>query len=276
MPADDLSRRALLRLQFARHPARPAPEPVKAAISERWERGADALLRAWEPLAGVLCDVAGVADGMRVLDAASGDGNVALEAARRGAAVSACDISPAQVDRASERALASELTVLFRVADVEALPEWDESYDAAISGFGAALAPRPRHAVRELLRVLRSGGWLVLAAPAPGSLTAAAIALAQGGPGALPDGFPSPTDWGRDEIAEQRVRSVAPDVDVETRVHPLTLAFASEAAAWAAYAGPFGLPDSARDAFADRVAALSESTASVRIAEPVTLVLARR
>src|SRR4051812_7253518 len=84
VPQDPLSRRALLRLDFGRF-ARPDPAPVKAAIATRWAAGATALHRAWEPLAEVVCEAAEAAGGRRVLDAATGDGNVALEAARRGA-----------------------------------------------------------------------------------------------------------------------------------------------------------------------------------------------
>jgi SAM-dependent methyltransferase len=278
---DPLSRRALLRLDFGRlrverpeRPERPDPEPVKAGLTWRWEVGAATLHRAWEPLAAVLCDVAGIAPGERVLDAATGDGNVALEAARRGAQLTAYDLSPAQLERARERPGAD--AVAWRIGDVEALPEPDGSYDAVLSAYGATLAPRPRRTVRELLRVLRPGGLLVIAAPGPRSLTTAVLALAQDGPGALPRGLPAPAAWGREDVAVERIEAVAPGTDVQVRRHMLALVFASEAEAWDAYSGPFGLSDGSRDAFADLVAAHSDSLARVEIDEPVTLVLARR
>ena len=275
MADDPLSRRALLRLDFGRtRPPRPDEGPVKASLAWRWEAGAAALHRAWEPLAAVLCDVAAIAPGQRVLDAATGDGNVAIEAARRGAVVTACDLSPGQLARARARAGAEE--IVWATGDVEALPDEDSSYDAVLSAYGAALAPRPRRTARELLRVLRPGGLLVLAAPGPRSLTAAVLALAQDGPGALPRGLPSPAAWGREDVAVERIEAVAPDTDVEVRRHPLALGFESEAAAWDAFAGPFGLSPASRDAFADLVAARSDSLAQVEIEEPVTLVLARR
>src|SRR2546423_1051200 len=83
-------------------------------------------------------------------------------------------------------------------------------------------AARPRRAARELLRVLRPGGTLVLAAPAPRSLLAQVLRLAQGGPGALPDGIPSPAAWGREEVARRRIAAVAPGTAVEVRTHQLT------------------------------------------------------
>ena len=64
---------------------------------ERWDPGAPALLRAIEPLAGAVCDAGRVFGGRTVLDAGAGDGNVALEAARRGASVRAVDLSAEQV-----------------------------------------------------------------------------------------------------------------------------------------------------------------------------------
>jgi SAM-dependent methyltransferase len=277
VPDDALSRRALFRLDFGRTRApRPDPAPFKAGLSWRWHAGADALLRAWEPLAPVLCDVAAIAPGDHVLDAATGDGNVALEAARRGAAVTGVDLVSAQVTRARERAEAAGLDVRLRTGDIEDLDDLDGEYDAVLSAFGATLAPRPRLAVRELLRVLRPGGLLVLAAPAPHSLADRVLEWAQDGPGERPRGIPSPAAWGREDIVRERIEAVAPGTEVELRTHPLWLEFGSEEAAWLAYSGPFGLPAGARDDFADLVAARSDSLAHVEMEEPVTLVLARR
>jgi SAM-dependent methyltransferase len=275
---DDLSRRALLRLQFDWRPAAPPTdfEPIKDAIAARWAEGAEALHRAWEPLAAEVCGAARVDDDMAVLDAACGDGNVALEAARRGAVVTAYDLSPAQLARGRERAAAERLDAKWVEADVEALPGFDGSFDAVLSVFGAALAPRPKRTVRELLRLTRRGGVLVFAAPAPYSLFDRVLELAQEGPARLPGRIPSPADWGRDDVARERVLAVAPDTDVETRLVSIPLEFESEAQAWAAFAGPFGLPDAARDRFADEISSRSESLSSVRITEWVTLIVARR
>jgi SAM-dependent methyltransferase len=273
MPEEPLSRRSLLRLDFGPF-ARPDPAAVKAEIAARWEVGAEALHRAWEPLAPVVCDAAELAAGVRVLDAGTGDGNVALEAARRSAEVTAVDLVPAQLGRAMRREGGS--AVRWTAADVEELPYDDASFDVVLSAFGATFAPRPRRTLRELLRVLEPGGLLVLAAPGPYSLIAAVLALAQDSPAALPRGVPSPANWGRDETVLERVDAVAPGTDVDLRTHELALEFESEADAWDAFAGPFGLEVEARDRFADLVAARSASLARVEIEEPVTLVIARR
>jgi SAM-dependent methyltransferase len=272
MADESLSRRALFRLQFVpRATPKPDFEAYKDAISVRFEAGADALMRAWEPLAPLLCDAAGIEAGARVLDAGTGDGNVALEAARRGAVVTGCDLVPAQLDRARERSDEAGVEVIWSRGDVEALLDWDETYDAVVSSFGMIFAPRPKRTVRELLRILKPGGVLVIAAPTSYSFTAAAIEL-----GERPAGVPSPADWGREDIARERILAVAPGVEVEVLTHRLELSFDGEAWAWAAYSWPLGLTLRERDAFADLVAVHSDSTASVRIEDEVTFVVARR
>jgi 2-polyprenyl-3-methyl-5-hydroxy-6-metoxy-1,4-benzoquinol methylase len=275
---DALSRRSLFRLEVltARTQGRPSVEPVKASIATRWEFGGEPLMRAWEPLATVLCDAAGELAGRRILDAAAGDGNVALEAARRGAEVRAYDLSQAQVDRGRARAEAAGLDVQWTLADVEELPDFDATYDVVLSSYGATLAPRPKRTVRELLRVLRPGGVLVMGAAAPHSLTDRAMDLAQEGAGALPDGLPAPGLWGREDVARQRILSIADDTDIETRLHPHTLRFESEQDAWDAFSRPFALPPTVRDRFADEVSLRSESRSTVEITDWVLLVIARR
>jgi SAM-dependent methyltransferase len=210
-----------------------------------------------------------------VLDVATGDGNVALEAARRSAAVTACDIAGAQLDRARaremtrdpERKTAPPAPVFWVEADAEKLPFDDDCFEVALSAHGAIFAPRPRRVLREVLRTLVPGGLLALAAPAPDSLLACALELSG-------EGFAAA--WGREEVMRERLLAVAPAAEVEVRTHTLELAFESERDAWLAHAGPLGLVDANRDAFADAVAVRSHATGSVRIDEPVTLVLARR
>jgi ubiquinone/menaquinone biosynthesis C-methylase UbiE len=99
----------------------------------------------------------------RVLDVAAGNGNATLAAARRGCRVTSTDYVPALLDRAAERARAERLEVVFEVADAEALPFADASFDAVVSTFGVMFSPDHTAAAAELLRVCRPGGRIGLA-----------------------------------------------------------------------------------------------------------------
>src|SRR5689334_11055223 len=77
----------------------------------------------------------------RVLDVAAGNGNATLAAARRGCDVTSTDYVPSLLEQASDRARAEGLNVLFQVADAEALPYDDASFDAVLSTFGVMFTP---------------------------------------------------------------------------------------------------------------------------------------
>ncbi len=92
----------------------------------------------------------------RVLDAACGTGDLALEAARAGARVTGLDFSPRMLERARRKAPAVEWVE----GDLLALPFADGSFDAATVGFGVRNVADLERALRELARVLREGGRL--------------------------------------------------------------------------------------------------------------------
>ena len=77
----------------------------------------------------------------RVLDVAAGNGNATLAAARRFARVTSTDYVPALLERGRRRAEADGLDVTFEVADAEALPYPDASFDVVLSTFGVMFAP---------------------------------------------------------------------------------------------------------------------------------------
>ncbi|PNB71786.1 SAM-dependent methyltransferase [Pseudomonas sp. GW456-E7] len=99
----------------------------------------------------------------RVLDVAAGNGNATLAAARRGCKVTSTDYVAALLERGEERARAERLNVSFQVADAEALPFADGSFDAVLSTFGVMFTPDQPKAAAELARVCRPGGRIGLA-----------------------------------------------------------------------------------------------------------------
>jgi len=99
----------------------------------------------------------------RVLDVAAGNGNATLAAARRGCHVTSTDYVAALLERGEDRARAERLEVTFQVADAEALPFEDASFDAVLSTFGVMFTPDQPKAATELARVCRPGGRIGLA-----------------------------------------------------------------------------------------------------------------
>jgi SAM-dependent methyltransferase len=98
-----------------------------------------------------------------VLDVAAGNGNASLAAARRGGLVTSTDYVAGLLERGAERARAEHLDVTFQVADAEALPFADGSFDVVLSTFGVMFSPDQAQAASELARVCRSGGRIGLA-----------------------------------------------------------------------------------------------------------------
>ena len=98
-----------------------------------------------------------------VLDVAAGNGNATLAAARRGCKVTSTDYVSTLLERGAERARAEGLNVAFKVADAEALPFEDASFDAVLSTFGVMFAPDQARSASEMARVCRPGGRIGLA-----------------------------------------------------------------------------------------------------------------
>jgi ubiquinone/menaquinone biosynthesis C-methylase UbiE len=117
--------------------------------------------------AELLCETADLQAGWRVLDVATGSGNAALAAARRGCEAVGVDYVPALLERGRVRAAAEHLDVRFVEDDAEALPFPDASFDAVTSIYGVMFAPDHQRAAAELARVCRPGGRIALASWTP-------------------------------------------------------------------------------------------------------------
>ena len=143
-------------------------EAVKARQRAMWGSGDYAVIGTTLQIVGEqLSEAADVSSGERVLDVAAGNGNATLAAARRFARVTSTDYVPDLLDRGRRRAEADGLEVAFEVADAEALPYADASYDVVLSSFGVMFSPDHARAARELLRVCRPGGRIALACWTP-------------------------------------------------------------------------------------------------------------
>ena len=111
-------------------------------------------------LGPVLVEACGISAGQRVLDVASGSGNVAIRAAKAGATVIASDLTPENFDAGRRAAAAEGVELEWREADAEALPFDDGEFDVVTSCVGAMFAPDHGAVANELLRVCRPGGTI--------------------------------------------------------------------------------------------------------------------
>ena len=143
--------------------------PVKARQQAAWASGDYAVIGTTLQIVGErLAEACDLRWDEEVLDVAAGNGNATLAAARRGCRVTSTDYVQALLDRGAERAAAERLEVTFQVADAEALPFADSSFDAVLSTFGVMFTPDQAQAAWELTRVCRPGGRIGLASWTPG------------------------------------------------------------------------------------------------------------
>jgi SAM-dependent methyltransferase len=130
-------------------------------MSELWGRGTyERLAARFGPVQDQLVAHVEIEPGERVLDVATGTGEVAFRAARAGAQVSACDVAEPMLEKARRAAAEQGLQIEFDQADVEYLPYDDRSFDVVLSNFGLIFAPDHANVAAELGRVTRPGGRL--------------------------------------------------------------------------------------------------------------------
>jgi len=169
---------------------------LKSRQQTMWASGDFAVIGTTLQIVGEeLCEAMDLRSGQRVLDVAAGNGNAALAAARRWCDVTASDYVPALLDRARERALGERLPLKIEVADAEALPFPDESFDAVMSTFGAMFTPDHQKPAKEMLRVCREGGKIGLANWTPDGFIGE-LFKAVGRYLPPPAGMKSPALWG--------------------------------------------------------------------------------
>lgn len=173
-----------------------------------WEKGDFTRIAATMRESGeALIDELGITVGMEVLDVGCGDGTTALPAARRGANVLGVDIATNLVEAGNARARAHGIAnCRFQEGDASDLYELeDDRFDLVLSMFGAMFASRPFDVARELVRVTRPGGRIIMGNWIPDDPTFVAQLLKISSTYAPPpEGFVSPMLWGVEEHVIQR------------------------------------------------------------------------
>jgi ubiquinone/menaquinone biosynthesis C-methylase UbiE len=206
------------RMTIETSPVAATPAPDLAAIKQRqqatWSSGDYHMIGTQiQIVSELLIEALDVHSTERVLDVATGSGNAALAAARRGCAVVGSDYVPALLDRARRRADAEGLEIEFVEGDAEALPFADGSFDVVSSVFGAMFAPNQEKTASELARVARSGGRIGVVAHTPDGFIGNLFKVI-GKHVPPPTGLRSPILWG----TEGRLRELFGDAIAELRV----------------------------------------------------------
>src|ERR1700734_612165 len=166
-----------------------------------WEKGdftrlAVSMRKSGESLVNGL----GITKGLKVLDLGCGDGTTALPEAVLGADVLGVDIASNLVAAGNKRARDAGLTnCKFQLGDACDLQELtDNSFDMVVSIFGAMFAPKPFDVAKEMVRVCRSGGRIVMGnwIPNDPTLVAQVLKISSAYSPPPPEGFVSPMTWG--------------------------------------------------------------------------------
>ncbi|MDY7104925.1 MAG: methyltransferase domain-containing protein [Actinomycetota bacterium] len=226
--------------------------PTTADAAKAWDRVADnydaVLTGHANDIAESFLDRLPVGDGTDLLDVAAGSGALTVAAARRGASVTAIDLSAAMVDHLREHLTDLGLTdIEARVMDGQNLDLPDDRFDVAASQLGVMSFPDLPRGLREMARVTRPGGTVALVsvgAPPPeieyGAVTYEVVAEVDPTfPGVPADPPPLPFQVADPDVLHQRMTE-AGLVDVSVENTPARLRFASGTALWVTvvYANP--------------------------------------
>jgi len=174
-----------------------------------WEKGdftriADTMRDSGETLAKSL----GITSKLKVLDLGCGDGTTAIPEARLGADVLGVDIARNLVDAGNKRARDLGLkNIAFQEGDACALTDLkDKTFDLVVSIFGAMFAPKPMDVAKEMVRVTKPGGRIVMGNWIPGdpTLVAQILKISSAYSPPPPEGFISPMLWGVEKNVIER------------------------------------------------------------------------
>lgn len=174
-----------------------------------WEKGDFTRIAATMRESGqALVEGLGITHGLKVLDLGCGDGTTAIPAAKLGANVLGVDIAQNLVEAGNRRARELGLTqIRFQQGDAINLEQLaDQSFDLVISIFGVMFAPKPFEVAKEMVRVTRSGGRIVMGNWILNDPTFVAqiLRISSNYTPPPPEGFISPMMWGiEDKVVER-------------------------------------------------------------------------
>jgi SAM-dependent methyltransferase len=174
-----------------------------------WEKGDFTRIAASMRESGeALVKSLGITKDMKVLDLGCGDGTTALPEARLGADVLGVDISSSLVAAGNARAREAGLTNLrFQEGDASGLSGLgDHMFDLVVSIFGAMFAPKPFDVAKEMVRVTKPGGRIVMGnwIPNDPTLVAQILKISSAYSPPPPEGFVSPMTWGIESHVTER------------------------------------------------------------------------
>lgn len=187
-----------------------ALDTIKARQKATWESGDfGQIAKCIEPAAAEFMGRLPLRPDLRVLDAACGNGNLAVHAARACCQTSGVDFASNLIAQARTRAEREGLSIDYSEGDVEDLPYADASFDIVVSMFGVMFAPRPERVVAELTRVTRPGGIIALANWTPEGFIGKMFAVFKRHLPPPPAGVPSPMLWGSESSVRERLTGFA-------------------------------------------------------------------
>lgn len=171
-----------------------------------WEKGDfTKIAKTMRDSGAALVHTLGITNNMYVLDLGCGDGTTAIPAARLGATVLGVDIAENLVEAGNARAQAEGLTnCFFRQGDAVTLEGIsDKTFDRVVSIFGAMFAPQPYEVAKQMVRVTKPRGKIIMGNWIPGdpTLVAQILKISAAFTPPPPEGFVSPMLWGvEDEV----------------------------------------------------------------------------
>jgi SAM-dependent methyltransferase len=214
---------AMMALMKQTNEMTPEMAALKTRLKSTWEAGDyDHFSNFLKPGAIEFVERLDIPAGTKLLDIASGSGQITILMAKKGIHVTAIDLAQNLVDRANEYAKAEGLNVRIEQGDAEDLQFADGEFDVALSLIGSMFAPRPDRVASEKLRVVRPGGKVIMGNWTPAGHVGEFFRVIARYVPPSPI-FPSPMLWGDPDQVKMRFGSGVSDLDISTHQYQMVL-----------------------------------------------------